>query len=261
MTSQEEQTPSPEDQTPRAKPVSPTSKKNLIRIKQEKLIDEVVQRGAASSDAGDSRRRARVHGARILRRMDVNAQIKCRVNAAKVDPDEIIGTLVRHMRADIGDLLADDGSLDLPRAIANGSTDIIKKITICKRHVVATTGGNSTLGEVASRVRGASTLTDGSRDLGSIEETTYKFVLHDSQSAARQLARIFHFSELRQILEHNEDDQPVEHESWMRDWETYGGLPLMLNVTQMAAMSQEERDAYFDARQRWDKSFPGWRYN
>jgi hypothetical protein len=193
--------------------------------------------------------------------MDVNAQIKCRVDAARVDPDEIIGTLVRHMRADIGDLLADDGSLDLPRAVANGSTDIIKKITICKRRIFATAGGNSNLIEGASRAHGALKLTDGSQDLASIEETTYKFVLHDSQAAARQLARIFHLGERRQLPEQNDADQPVEHESWMRDWETYDGLPLMLNVTQMAAMSQEERDAYFDARQRWDKSFPGWRYN
>ena len=74
------------------------------------------------------------------------------------------------MRADIANLLADDGSLDLAGAIENGFTHIIKKLTIRKRPIKGTTGEH---GEPK-------------------EETTYEIVLHDSQSAAWRLARILH---------------------------------------------------------------------
>jgi hypothetical protein len=97
------------------------------------------------------------------------------------------------MRADIVDLLGDDGALDLVRAIENGSTHIIKKLTIRTRRLAAATGGSLTVREdVSSDPANNLTTTETLPDGLPIEETTYEIVLHDSQSAARHLARILH---------------------------------------------------------------------
>jgi hypothetical protein len=129
---------------------------------------------------------------RNLKRPDIQEQIKARIEAAKLDTDEIIGTLIGHMRADIGNLLGDDGALDLARAIENGSTHIIKKLVIRTRRIAGPTGNT---GRSLTVREGAAP--DPTNDLMAtetqpIEETTYEIVLHDSQSAAWRLARILH---------------------------------------------------------------------
>jgi hypothetical protein len=152
---------------------SKTTRNRAPTLKQKKFVEGVIQHGNASKaarDAGYSERSARVLGCRNLKRPDIQAQIKSRIESAQIDTDEIIGTFISHMRADIGNLLADDGSLDLARAIENGSTHIIKKLTIRKRPIK---GIRNDAG-------------------GPIEEKTYEIVLHDSQAAARHLARILH---------------------------------------------------------------------
>jgi phage terminase small subunit len=155
-------------------PQSTTKTRNRTpTLKQTKFVEGVIQHGNASRaarDAGYSQRSARVLACRNLKRPDIQAQIKSRIESAEIDTNEIIGTLISHMRADIGNLLADDGSLDLAGAIENGSTHIIKKLTIRKRPMKGSTG-------------------DGAEPK---EETTYEIVLHDSQAAAWRLARILH---------------------------------------------------------------------
>jgi hypothetical protein len=105
---------------------------------------------------------------------------------AQLDTDEIIGTLVSHMRADVGDLLGDDGTPDLARAIENGATHIIKKIKICKR-LIPTENGEP------------------------VQEVTYEIVLHDAQAAARQLARLLQLEERARKAEEFKHDQRVNH--------------------------------------------------
>jgi len=107
-------------------------------LKQEKLVEGVIQHGNATKaarDAGYSPRSASALASRNLRRPDIQEQIKARIEAAKLDTDEIIGTLIGHMRADIGNLLGDDGAFDLARAIENGSSHIIKKLVIRTRRL------------------------------------------------------------------------------------------------------------------------------
>src|SRR5258708_7601463 len=105
-----------------------TPKQRTPTIKQTKFVEGVIQHGNASKaarDAGYSARSARVLASRNMKRPDIQAQIKSRIESAEIDTNEIIGTLISHMRADIGNLLADDGSLDLAGAIENGSTHIV----------------------------------------------------------------------------------------------------------------------------------------
>jgi hypothetical protein len=153
-----------------------TPKPPKTSLKQQKFVEGFLQHANASRaarDAGYSPSSAHVTASRILRRQDVQSQIKSRIEEAQIDTDEIIGTLVSHMRADLGALLADDGSLDLAGAIENRSTHIIKKIKITRRPV---------------RNNGASKEESATEPA---EEITYEIVLHDAQAAARQLARIF----------------------------------------------------------------------
>jgi hypothetical protein len=102
------------------------------------------------------------------------------------------------MRADIGDLIGDDGALDLVRAIENGSTHLIKKLVIRTRRIAGATGESSTDSESA--------------DASPIEETAYEIVLHDSQSAARHLARILHLEvKHRRIEARRPTDDELAH--------------------------------------------------
>jgi phage terminase small subunit len=164
-------TQTPKNENQRHKPKKPT-------FKQEKFVEGVIQHGnatRAARDAGYSPRSAAVLASRNLKRPDIQEQIKARIEAAKLDTDEIVGTLIGHMRADIGQLFGDDGALDLVRAIENGSTHIIKRLTIRKR-----------------RIAKSQAVREG---VEPIEETTYDIVLHDAQSAARHLARLLHLEE------------------------------------------------------------------
>jgi hypothetical protein len=172
-----------------AKSESPTHKPKKATLKQEKFVEGVIQHGNATKaarDAGYSPRSAAVIASRNLKRPDIQEQIKARIEAAKLDTDEIIGTLIGHMRADIGNLLGDDGALDLVRAIENGSSHIIKKLVIRTRRIA---GRSPTVREGVASDAANNLIATG---IQPIEETTYEIVLHDSQSAARHLARILH---------------------------------------------------------------------
>jgi hypothetical protein len=177
------------------------TKSHKSTLKQEKFVEGVVRHGnatRAAREAGYSPRSASALASRNLKRPDIQEQIKARIEAAKVDTDEIIGTLIGHMRADIGNLIGDDGALDLVRAIENGSTHLIKKLTIRTRRIAGPTGntGRSLTAREGVAPDPATNLTasEAPQDIGNhpIEETTYEIVLHDSQSAAWRLARILH---------------------------------------------------------------------
>jgi hypothetical protein len=180
----------------------PKTRSHKSTPKQEKFIEGVIRHGNASRaarEAGYSPRSASALASRILHRPDIQEQIKSRVEAAKLDADEIIGTLIGHMRADIGNLLNDDGTLDLVRAIENGSTHIIKKLVIRTRRIAGPTGATGVTGRSPTMKEGValdpstnSTVTANDIANSPIEETTYEIVLHDSQSAAWRLARILH---------------------------------------------------------------------
>jgi hypothetical protein len=122
--------------------VNTRSRSPKTTLKQDKFVEGFIRHGNASRaarEAGYSPRSAAVIASRNLQRPDIQEQIKSRIEAAKLDTDEIIGTLIGHMRADVGNLLGDDGSLDLVRAIENGSTHLIKKLVIRTRRIAGAT--------------------------------------------------------------------------------------------------------------------------
>jgi hypothetical protein len=179
--------------------VNTRSRSPKTTLKQDKFVEGFIRHGNASRaarEAGYSPRSAAVIASRNLQRPDIQEQIKSRIEAAKLDTDEIIGTLIGHMRADIGNLLGDDGSLDLVRAIENGSTHLIKKLVIRTRRIAGATGatgGSPTVKEGVAPDPDSNLITsDTTSDNYPTEETTYEIVIHDSQAAAWRLARILH---------------------------------------------------------------------
>jgi phage terminase small subunit len=143
------------------------SKKPSIR--QEKLIEGVLQgksKRRAALDAGYAESTASVDVYRILEKPSVQARIQERIRESQVNTNEIIGTLVSHMRGDLAEVVPNDEFLK--EAKRNGVSHLIKELEITKRQVI---GANED-------------------DPGAIE-TKYKIKIHDSQSAAKHLTTVF----------------------------------------------------------------------
>src|ERR1700736_1817988 len=138
-------------------------------LKQDKFVEGIVSHGNASKAARDavySAKSARPLASRNLKRPDIQERIAHRLKDAGFDTKEVIGTLVAQMRADIGDLLDDDGNLDLAAARAAEATHIVKKLKI-RTKAIPVKGGEP------------------------ITETTCEVELYDSLRAATQLSRIY----------------------------------------------------------------------
>jgi len=100
-----------------------------------------------------------------LTKVDVQERIQQRIAGAKVETDEIIGTLASQMRTNPLDMIDSAGRFSLEQARERGLGHLIKGLTITRRTVP---------GE------------DGSKE---IVETT-KLEFHNSQAAAAQLSKI-----------------------------------------------------------------------
>jgi hypothetical protein len=139
----------------------------LASIRREKLIEGVLQGktpATAARDAGYSDSYARVDVYRALTHPDIRQRIEARIQEAQVDSDEVIGTLVSHMRADLADILPENEILQ--RAREAGFSHLIKKIRIRERFISQGPGNEP------------------------IREATTELELHDSQAAAKVLANL-----------------------------------------------------------------------
>ncbi len=88
-----------------------------LTVKQERLADGVaagLSRAEAARRAGYSARSARSIASEALAKPDVQARIAARIAESGVDPKEVVGTLVSHMRADMADFFSGDS---LPEVI------------------------------------------------------------------------------------------------------------------------------------------------
>jgi hypothetical protein len=124
-------------------------------LREEKLIEGVLQgksKRRAALDAGYSENTANVKVYAMLEKDRIQARIAERIKESQINTNEIIGTLVSHMRGDIADICPGDALLE--QAKANGVSHLIKKITY-----------------------------DPAGGIKSVE-------IHDSQSAAKSLATI-----------------------------------------------------------------------
>jgi hypothetical protein len=139
----------------------------LASMRKEKLIEGVLQGktpARAARDAGYSNSYARVDVYRALAHPDIRQRIEARIQEAQVDSDEVVGTLVSHMRADLADILPENEILQ--RARDAGFSHLIKKIRIRERFISQGPGKEP------------------------IREATTELELHDSQAAAKLLANL-----------------------------------------------------------------------
>jgi len=101
--------------------------------KEEKLIEGVLQgkNGAqAAREAGYSPKFAKQIASHTLRKPDIQERIKQRIAQAESSQDEVLGTLVAQMRADITDLF-DPGECPFLDGIRNkGLGHLIKKVRV-----------------------------------------------------------------------------------------------------------------------------------
>ncbi len=138
---------------------------NGLTNKREMFIENYLSNGnngkRAAEDAGYAKgHAAETEASRLLRNAEIQERVRARVAEAGVQTNEVMGTLVSHMRADLADVYPEHPLLK--RAKAAGISHWIRKLTV-KEYF------------------------DKSKQ-ATVTETTVE--LHNSQTAAKQLCAV-----------------------------------------------------------------------
>lgn len=102
-----------------------------ITHKQQLFIEEYLRcfnASQAARAAGYSQKSAYQSGWENLKKPSINEQIQQRLAAAHMSADEALKLTAEIARGDIGDLIDDNGLLDLRTARTKGMTKLIRKI-------------------------------------------------------------------------------------------------------------------------------------
>lgn len=135
-------------------------------LKQQKFTEEVLKDGNATRAArAAGYKHPNVQGAQNLVKPSIQQRIQARLEDAKVQTNEVIGTLASHMRADIAEILPDNEVLK--RAKRAGLSHLIKKMKTTERFTK-----------------------DGERIV------THEFEMYSAQEAAKQLCAVFGLNKL-----------------------------------------------------------------
>lgn len=136
-------------------------KKRNPTLKQQKFIEEVLKDGNAT---GAARKAGLKHpnkqGPRLLVNVGIQERIQKRIEESKIQTNEVIGTLVSHMRGDLAEILPDNDFLQ--KAKDAGLSHLVKKVKTTERYTK-----------------------DGERIV------TYEFEMYSAQEAAKQLCAVF----------------------------------------------------------------------
>jgi phage terminase small subunit len=139
---------------------------------RQRLKDEGVLQGKslrqAALDAGYAPSTANSNIYKEQEKARTQTRIDVRIKEAQIDTNEVIGTLVSHMRADLADICPKDAFLKAARE--NGVSHLIKEL------------------EISERVIKGESLTEGDERAEDVLERKYKIKVHDAQSAAKQLS-------------------------------------------------------------------------
>jgi hypothetical protein len=117
-------------------------------IRHEKFVEGFLANGGNATKAAQfagydqSPASLRAHASRLLKRPDINSRIKARMLAgARVQTDEILGELANRMRSNLGDVLDEQGQVDLAALQALDLGHLIRRITIVTKK--APSGGGA----------------------------------------------------------------------------------------------------------------------
>lgn len=151
-----------------------TKKHKKASVRKELLIEGVLQGKTppkAAKAAGYSDSYSRVNVYRELAKASTQERIRERLQEAQVDTNEIIGTLVSHMRGDLADVIPDEEILK--SAKERGVSHLIKELKVTRRTIPADVDE------------------EGEETFPEVLETKYEIKLHDAQAAAKQLCNVF----------------------------------------------------------------------
>ena len=102
-----------------------------LRIKQRVFIEEYLRdfnASRAALAAGYSEASAHSIGSENLQKPEIKAEIERRIKEKHMGADEALSRLADMARGDIGDLVDDNGLLDLREARQKGLTKLLRKI-------------------------------------------------------------------------------------------------------------------------------------
>lgn len=103
-----------------------------INRKQQAFIDAYFACGMnatrAAIEAGYAEDSARMQGSRLLTNDDIKAEVERRYKEMVMPADEILARLTEQARGDIGDVVDDNGAIDIRKARRLGKTGLIRKV-------------------------------------------------------------------------------------------------------------------------------------
>lgn len=102
-----------------------------LSIKQQVFVNAYLRTfnaTKAAKEAGYSEHTAYSQGARLLKNAEIAAYVHARLEADAMDSREVLYHLAQIARGDISDLVDDRGNLDLPKAVINGKSNLIKRV-------------------------------------------------------------------------------------------------------------------------------------
>jgi len=137
--------------------------------RRRKFVENYVANGGngkkAAQDAGYAPgASAEVAASRLIRNDKIKARIAARLDDARIKNNEILGTLASHMRADLADIFPDNEILRAAKRA--GYSHLIRKLKQRERFI-PTEAGKPPIREVITEIE-----------------------IHDSQAAAKYLARV-----------------------------------------------------------------------
>lgn len=142
------------------------SKRRKPTIKQQRFTEEVLRDGNATRAARVAGyKHPNVQGSQNLAKLSIQRRIQERIADAKVQTNEVIGTLASHMRSDLAEILPDNEVLK--KAKKAGLSHLIKKMKTTERYTK-----------------------DGERIV------THEFEMYSAQEAAKQLCAVFGLNKL-----------------------------------------------------------------
>ncbi len=102
---------------------------NRLTAKQEKFVENYLSGGNATQAAGDAGyRHPNKRGPENVVKSGIQERIAERMQEARIHTDEVIGTLVSHLRADLGDILPDNPIVKQAKAV--GLSHLIRKLVV-----------------------------------------------------------------------------------------------------------------------------------
>jgi hypothetical protein len=140
--------------------------------KQQIFVEKILENGGnatkAARDAGYKHPNKQGH--QILVKLGVQERIAARIRDAEINTNEVIGTLVSHMRGDFGDMFPDDPFFQ--RLKENGLSHLVKEVETT-RHLLP-----------------------GEDEESAVTEVKRKIKIHNSQAAAKHLCNVFGLEKL-----------------------------------------------------------------